>query len=87
MDGWFEGFFHSDAPARDKFLSGLFGLFSEQVVRAWCAWPEAAYKDVGRPTLYRPGQTGGRTIDFALRRRTTGETYAAELKCEPEYDG
>lgn len=87
MDGWFEGFFKSDQPARDKFLSRLFGLFSERVVSAWCACSEAAYEDLGRPTLYLPGETGGRTIDFTLRRRVGGQTYAAELKCELEFEG
>ena len=87
MDGWLEAVFRSDDAARDKFLSRLFGLFSEQVVRAWCACPEASYEDLGRPTLYVTGQTRGSTIDFTLRRREGGQTYAAELKCELEYDG
>ena len=87
MASGFEAFFHSDTPTRDKYLSQVFRLFSEQVVRTWCACGEASYEDLGRPTLYRTGQTGGSTIDFTLRRRTTGETYAAELKCELEFDG
>lgn len=82
----FEHFFRSQEPARDKYLARLFGLFSEQVVRAWSAYPEAPYEDLGRPTLCDPGQVRGSTLDFTLQRRESGETYAAELKCELEYD-
>ena len=49
-------FFRSAEPARDKYLSRLFGLFSEEVVRTWCACPEAAYLDLGRPTLRDPDE-------------------------------
>lgn len=30
----------------------MFGLFSEEVVRHWCAVPEAPYDDLGRPTIW-----------------------------------
>jgi hypothetical protein len=83
----FEDVFRSSLPARDKFLSRLFGLFSEEVVRAWCACPEAPYEDLGRPYLVATGERYGHTLDFTLRSRATGETYVAELKCELEYEG
>jgi hypothetical protein len=82
----FEDFFHSDRPARDKFLSRLFGLFSEDVVRHWCGCPEARYEDLGRPHLRLPAERYGHTLDFTLRDRQTSKTYVAELKCELEYD-
>ena len=82
----FENFFRSAEPARDKYLSRLFALFSEQVVRIWCACPESQFDDLGRPTLYVPGLKQGHTIDFTLCNRVTGKTYVAELKCELEYD-
>ena len=82
----FEDFFHSDRPARDKFLSRLFGLFSEDVVRHWCRCPEAPYEDLGRPYLRLPTERYGHTLDFTLRDRETGATFVAELKCELEYD-
>jgi hypothetical protein len=85
--GSFASFFRSATPARDKYLSRLFGLFSEEVVRTWCACPDAPYSDLGRPTVCEPGQARGHTLDFTLRRRTSGRDYAAELKCELEYDG
>ena len=82
----FSSFFRSAVPARDKYLSRLFALFSEQVVRAWCACPAATYEDLGRPTLCEPGMRRGHTIDFTLRHRNAGLSYVAELKCELEYD-
>jgi hypothetical protein len=82
----FADFFRGSEPARDKYLSRLFGLFSEEVVRAWCACPEAPYQDLGRPTLCEPGQTRGHTLDFTLRRRASTQGYVAELKCELEYE-
>ncbi len=83
----FVGFFRSPDPARDKFLSRFFALFSESVVRTWCAVPQAPYEDLGRPTLCKPGSTRGHTIDFTLRDRSSGRCYVVELKCELEYDG
>ena len=89
----FEDFFRSDRPAStvsfpspDKFLSRLFGLFSEDVVRHWCRCPEARYGDLSRPYLRFPTERYGHTLDFTLRDRQTGETFVAELKCELEYD-
>jgi hypothetical protein len=87
MTGRFEQFFRSSSPARDRYLSRLFGLFSEDVVRAWCACPEASYDDVGRPTLCIHGESRGHTIDFTLRHRESSRTYVAEMKCELEYNG
>ena len=87
MSDAFDRFFRSAEPVRDKYLARLFALFAEQVVRAWCACPQAPYDDLGRPTLCDPGQRWGHTIDFTLRRRDSGRTYVAELKCELEYDG
>lgn len=84
--GEFDRFFKSTSPARDKYHARLFGLFSESVVRMWCAHPDAAYEDLGRPTLVEPGTTRGHTLDFTLRNRSTGQTYVAESKCELEYE-
>jgi len=89
----FEDSFHSDRPAHtasfpppDKFLSRLFGLFSEDVVRHWCRCPEAQYEDLGRPYLRLPTERYGHTLDFTLRDRKTSKTYVAEVKAELEYD-
>ncbi|HEX7101084.1 MAG TPA: hypothetical protein VF201_00440 [Nitrolancea sp.] len=83
----FEEIFHTSNPARDKYLSRLFGLFSEEVVRQWCKCPEAPFEDIGRPTLRLAGERRGQTLDFTLRDRTTSHLFVAELKCELEFEG
>lgn len=83
----FEEFFHSSEPDRDKFLSRLFGIFNEEVVRHWCGCSQAPYEDLGRPTLRVPGERRGHTLDFTFRSRETGKVYVAELKCEIEFMG
>ena len=79
-------FFRSSEPLRDKYLSRLFGLFSEHVVRTWCASPQSTYEDQGRPTLYSASETRGHTLDFTLKHKESGQTLVAELKCELEYN-
>jgi hypothetical protein len=81
----FEGIFKTSSPARDKYLARLFGLFSEEVVSNWCACSTAPYENLGRPTLWVSGKKKS-TLDFTLRRRTTGEIFIAEMKCWLEYD-
>ncbi len=80
-----EQVFKSAIPARDKFLSRLFGIFSEDVVRHWCACPEAPYTDLGRPYVKLPEEKSGHTLDFTLQNRATGQRSVVELKCELEY--
>ena len=82
-----EDVFMSDEPARDKYLSRLFGLFNEEVVRAWCLCPEAPYEDLGRPTVREPGERRGHTLDFTFRRRYDARVFVGEMKCELEFDG
>jgi hypothetical protein len=72
---------------RGKFLSRLFGIMSEEIVKIWARDSSAPYMNEGRPTIYLPNEKRGHTLDFAFRRRTTGETYVTELKCEIEYQG
>jgi len=82
----FERLFRSSSPSRDKFLSRLFGIFSEEVVRLWARQSSAPYEDLGRPTLRRPGEQRGKTLDFAFRSRQTGHVFIAEMKCELEFE-
>lgn len=82
----FDQVFKTDIPRRDKFLSRLFGLFSEEVVQVWCDHPGSPYLNRGRPTLYEPGDPKERsTLDFLLE-SGDGRIYVAELKCELEFD-
>lgn len=68
-----------------KFLSRVFGIFSEEIVRIWAADPRAPFEGMGRPTLRVAGDSKGSTLDFTFRSRHTGLAYPAELKCEIEY--
>lgn len=79
-------FRQADAPvARGKYLSRVFGIFSEEIVRMWASDPRCRYEDLGRPTLRKHGEKLGSTLDFTLRNKATGKSYVAELKCEIEY--
>ncbi len=80
-----ESLFRTNVASRDNFLSRIFGIFSEEVVRFWCANPAAAFTDLGRPTLHTP-EGKWHTLDFTLRDTVNGQTYVAELKCELAYD-
>lgn len=72
---------------RSKFLSRLFGIFSEKIVHIWAGDPRAPYEDLGRPTVRAPSQSRGYTLDFTFRERASGKILAAEMKCEIEYLG
>jgi hypothetical protein len=80
----FERIFCSDDPRRDAFRARLFGLFSEDLVRTWCANERAAYADLGRPTVW--SGTKFSTLDFTLRSRTDGGLFASELKAEMAFE-
>lgn len=80
-----ESLFRSGDPKRDNFLSRIFGIFSEEVVRYWCANTRSKYVDLGRPTLHT-ADGKWHTLDFTLRDQSTSKTYVAEMKCELAYD-
>lgn len=71
--------------ARAKFLSRLFGVFAEEVVRLWATDDRSPYRSLGRPTLTPVGSSKGYTLDFTLQDRLTERLYVAEMKCEIEY--
>ena len=83
----FEDIFRSHNPQRDKYLSRLFGLFNEEVVRSWCLCPESPYEDLGRPTIREAGEQRGHTLDFTFRRRSDDKVFVGEMKCELEFNG
>jgi hypothetical protein len=82
VDPSFEAIFRTSDGRQDNFRSRLFGLFSEEIVRVWAADTRAPYEDVGRPTLFAPGDIRGSTLDFMLRRRGDNRQFVAELKAE-----
>lgn len=71
--------------ARAKFLSKIFGFFSEEIVSLWARDDRAPYENLGRPTIKTLGNNRGHTLDFTLRQRSSGNIYVAEMKCEIEY--
>jgi hypothetical protein len=75
----------SSPAARAKFLSRIFGIFSEENVSLWAQDDRAPYENLGRPTLRSPGDSRGSTLDFTFRERSTSRIFVAELKCEIEY--
>jgi hypothetical protein len=76
----FDSFFKSSNSPRDKYLSRLFGLFNEDVVRHWCGLPETPYTDLGRPTLKVPGEVRGYTLDFSLQHEVSCQVSVSEMK-------
>lgn len=87
-DSFREIFKQSDGARVDqraKFLSRLFGIFSEKIVDVWARDERAPYEGLGRPTLRFAGDVRRHTLDFALRHRVSGKIFAAEMKCEIEY--
>ncbi|ADV14644.1 hypothetical protein LB577_20285 [Mesorhizobium sp. B283B1A] len=70
---------------RAKFLSRMFGIFSEKIVSLWCDDERSPYQDIGRPTIKTSTTDRGYTLDFTLRERKTDAVYVAEMKCEIEY--
>ncbi len=81
-----EEIFKTSLPQRDKFLSRLPGIFSEEVVHHWCQCSQSTYENLGRPTLRPLDKNKRYTLDFTLRKRTSSERFVAEMKCWPEYE-
>jgi len=80
----FESIFKSNSPKRDKYLSRLFGIFNEEVIRIWAKHPDSPYEDLGRPTLRRHEKERGYTLDFTLK-DNNNKIYICEMKCLLEY--
>lgn len=70
---------------RAKYLSRLFGIFSERIMSIWAEDERAPYENLGRPTVRGLQDVRGHTLDFTLRERATGKVYVSEMKCEIEY--
>ena len=78
-----EGKPYEGKSVRDKFLSRIFGIFNEEIIRIWCENKKSPFIDAGRPTLY---DSDGRhyTLDFLLKDQE-GALFVTEMKCEIEY--
>jgi hypothetical protein len=78
--------FNKENPKRDKFLSRVFGIFSEEIASIWFDSSQSTYKNLGRPTVYGISLDERRyTLDFALEEKEGKRIYIAEMKCELEY--
>lgn len=83
-----ELFQQEGAPAaRGKFLSRLFGIFSETIVQIWSEDERAPYRNLGRPTLSGSSPVRNPTLDFLFECRRTGRRFVVEQKCEIEFNG
>ena len=82
----FQNLFQSVNRPRDKFLSRLFGVFNEEIVRCWCKDNQAPYRDLGRPTIKSASNPRGYTLDFAFQSKSSDAVYVGEMKCELEYE-
>jgi hypothetical protein len=74
------------APARGKFLSRVFGIFSEAIVQIWSEDERSPYRNLGRPTLALPSTARSPTLDFLFECRRTGRRFVVEQKCEIEFN-
>jgi len=73
--------------SRDKFLSRVFGIFNEEIVRVWCRSTISQFIDKGRPTIKKNGDsTRGSTLDFTLQHKKTKKNFVSEMKCEIQFD-
>lgn len=81
----FRDLFQQDgAPAaRAKFLSRLFGIFSETIVQIWSEDERAPHP----PTFSGPSPVRNPTLDFLFECRRTGRRFVVEQKCEIEFNG
>ena len=78
----FESFFKDGSLEKGSFLSRVFGIFSEEIIRIWARDENSPYKIHScRPTLYN--QDKRYTLDFLLIK--DGRSYVSEMKCEIQY--
>lgn len=78
-----EGRPYNGNSKRDKFLSRIFGIFNEEIIRIWCENEKSPFTNIGRPTIY---DDNGKhyTLDFLLK-DNENRLFVTEMKCEIEY--
>ena len=74
--------FRDGPAAKGSFLSRVFGILNEEIIRIWAMDPRSPY-DIAdrRPTLYDAGRAY--TLDFLFLR--DGNSFVSEMKCEVQY--
>ena len=74
--------FQEGTPEKGSFLSRVFGIFSEEIIRIWARDKKSPYNiHERRPTLYEGSRSY--TLDFLLEKN--GELFVSEMKCEIQY--
>jgi hypothetical protein len=68
---------------RDNYLSRIFGIFNEEIIRIWCRNTKSPFIDLGRPTIYDDFGKG-HTLDFLLK-DINDCLFVTEMKCEIAY--
>jgi len=86
----FETYFRKDPndknDTKNKFLSRIFGIFSEEIVNIWCSNDNAPYKNIGRPTIYtKEPKKGHYTLDFTFKDKDN-KKFIVEMKSEIQYE-
>jgi len=74
-----------DGPReKGSFLSRVFGIFNEEIVRIWARDVHSPYNiNENRPTLYDKDNKPY-TLDFLFEKN--GKYYVSEMKCEIQYN-
>ena len=75
-----------DYCKQEKFLSRLFGIFSEEIIDIWCQNYKSPYMNLGRPSLYKGDKYTKTTLDFTFQDQESKEIYIVEMKCEIQYE-
>ncbi|MGR8931617.1 MAG: hypothetical protein ACU836_13325 [Gammaproteobacteria bacterium] len=74
--------FQDGPPEKGSFLSRVFGIFNEEIIRIWARDVRSSYNiHFRRPTLYEGSRNY--TLDFLFEKN--GEFFVSEMKCEIQY--
>jgi hypothetical protein len=74
--------FKDGPPERGSFLSRIFGIFNEEVIRIWARDGRSPYNiHERRPTLHEGSRRY--TLDFLFEK--CGALFVSEMKCEIQY--
>ncbi len=74
--------FQDGSPEKGSFMSRVFGIFNEEIIRIWARDEKSPYNiQERRPTLYEGSR--GYTLDFLLEKK--GEFFVTEMKCEIQF--
>jgi hypothetical protein len=80
---FFEKGIHTSNDKRGRFISRIFGIFSEEIVHCWCKNPNSKYNCAnGRPTIYEKDKHY--TLDFTFIDKCE-QVYIVEMKSEIQY--